>query len=387
MRLIDLPSGAPITKDDIDAALARLGNSGLFTEIRYTVNQDALTIIVKTAPGSQALPVRFANFVWWKPEELEPLVEARVPLFKGKLPLTGDLTDQVEAALVSLLADKGILNAQVSAHLSALGNAGGASDHNINGVVISIDQPQITLHNLDLNGVAPEAATHHDHSPSTRLKSDDFDLLLTSKAIVDTTVDVHRNAGYLDATVKQPFFSEPFKETVGYAVDASATVYPGARYHVAAIRIEGAPPALLDQLTHAIAINAGDPAGAMALRVGQGSAARFFINRGMLDATASVATSTDTTAHTVTYRFDVNPGPLYRFVALDISALSPVQRKVFLLRFAITPGAVADQTVTQAITASLLSAGAGGAIIHEKKNRTTHAVTYIVQPQTHASAQ
>jgi hypothetical protein len=37
--------------------------------------------------------VRFANFVWWQPAELEKLVEARVPLFHGELPINGSLMD------------------------------------------------------------------------------------------------------------------------------------------------------------------------------------------------------------------------------------------------------------------------------------------------------
>lgn len=381
MRLVALPSGEPITKEDIDQALERLGASGFFTEIRYSVTPDALTIIVKTSPGAHALPVRFANFVWWKPGELEALVQARVPQFKGSLPLAGDLTDKVEAALTSLLAENGIQNAHVTARLSSYAKDPDTPSSEIQTVTFALEQPQITLRNLDLNGVAPEAK-----SPMTfaiiRLKSDEFDLLLTSRAIVETTAEVHRNVGYLDATVKDPFFSEPVKQTVGYGVDASAVVYPGILYHVSAVTFAGVPPDMIDQLTSAVGIKPGDPAGALALRSGQGSAARFFINRGMLDGTASVAVARDTTAHTASYRFEVSPGPVYHFAALNISALTPVQQKVFLLRFAIKTGSVADQSVTAAITQSLLSAGLSGAVLLEKKNRANHTVTYTVQPQS-----
>ena len=106
LRTLKLQEGGPLSKADIEAALQRLADSGMFTDVSYTVNGTALTINVKQAAGAQALPVRFVNFVWWQPAELESVLEKRVPRFHGKLPLSGSLTDEVISALVSLLAEK-----------------------------------------------------------------------------------------------------------------------------------------------------------------------------------------------------------------------------------------------------------------------------------------
>ena len=102
LHLVNLPQGTSLSKQQIEAAMQRLADSGLFSDLSYTVGPDALTITVKPIAGAGALPVRYSNFVWWSPGELELLVEARVPLFHGKLPLTG----QLEAALASLLVEK-----------------------------------------------------------------------------------------------------------------------------------------------------------------------------------------------------------------------------------------------------------------------------------------
>lgn len=375
-RLLNLPSG-PVTKAQIDAAVQRLGGSGLFAEIRYTVGPDALVFILKPAPGTESLPVRFTNFAWWKPGELEPLVEARVPLFHGKLPLHGQLTDQVQAALVALLDDKGIHNAQVSARLSALG--GSAAGNEVNAVAFSIDQPQVMLRKIQLTGIAPEVASKMD-AVLADLTTQDFDTLLSPKAIVDNASDVHRNAGYLDVTVQDPFFSEPYKETVGYGVDASAVVYPGARYHVTTIAFEGLPPGTEAAVAKAAGIHPGDPAGEMTVRVAQAAAAAVLHSRGMLEATASAIITKNSAAHTVAYRLQIVPGPTYSFAGLDISALTAAQQALFLHSFHVRPGVTADETVRAGIIESLRAAGASRATIGEERNRATHKVTYILKP-------
>ena len=61
MRVVDLQPGA-ITKEQIEAALQRLGDTGLFTDLRYKIGPDELIITVTEAKAAQELPIRYANF-------------------------------------------------------------------------------------------------------------------------------------------------------------------------------------------------------------------------------------------------------------------------------------------------------------------------------------
>jgi hypothetical protein len=98
--------GVPITKEEIEAGLQRLGDTGMFTGIGYTVGPAALVVKLTPSAYAQLMPVRYINFVWWKPGELTPLIQARVPLYTGKLPQSGSLMNQVEVVLVALLREK-----------------------------------------------------------------------------------------------------------------------------------------------------------------------------------------------------------------------------------------------------------------------------------------
>ena len=196
-RLVNLKPGTPITREQIEAAMQRLADSGLFADLSYKVDSNALVFVLEPIAGAQAQSVRFANFVWWRPGELEPLVEARVPLFRGKLPLTGQLTAQVETALSALLAEKGVPNARVEAMQSTLGGIG---------VALTITQPPITLGDVRLTGIAPDTVDQINLIAS-RLAASEFDSAETPNTIVNNTLDTHRNAGYLDATVDPPVFA------------------------------------------------------------------------------------------------------------------------------------------------------------------------------------
>lgn len=377
MRLLELSPGQPVTRAEINAAMQRLGDSGLFTEVRYTVDANALVVIVKLAPGSQPLPVRFSNFVWWKPGELEPLVEARVPQFHGKLTLTGPLTDQVEAALAGLLEDKGISGAHVTARLSAPGPAGSASNTDAAAIALTVEQPQLTLGKIQVTGIAPglgrliEAALAH-------LTSDEFDTLITPGSIVASVTEMHRNAGYLDVSVKAPFFSEPYKQTVGYALDASVMVYPGALYRISVIRFDGIPSPLQLEVAKASGINVGDAAGARSLRLAQAATARVIEDHGWLEATANAVIQKDGSAHTVTYRITVVPGAMYTFAGVNIGALSPAQQALFLHAFHMKPGVVADLTLRSEMLRALEAAGASLTHVEGTRNVAKHTITYVL---------
>src|SRR5580704_1236737 len=81
-RISGLQQGVPLSRDDIQAALQKLGDSGAFEDLSFTVNDTALTIkLTPSATQNQALPVRFVNFAWWDYDELLHLLEQRVPLF------------------------------------------------------------------------------------------------------------------------------------------------------------------------------------------------------------------------------------------------------------------------------------------------------------------
>jgi outer membrane protein assembly factor BamA len=370
LHIAALPTGAPLTKQQIEAALQRLADTGLFSDISYTVNAAALTIKLTPSASSQLQPAHFANFVWWQPAELEALLEARVPAFHGQLPVAGTLTDQVEAALVSLLKTKGIDDATVEARQSG---------QSANAVTLSITRPSILIDHVNLEGSLP-ALARPIKSFTDSLHTQDFDLDEATRTLDESVADIYQKAGYLDVAVTPPTASAPHKDLLNYAVDLTASVQPGELYTIRAITI---PPVLSipsADLEAAASLHIGDAAASSALRLATAELKQACSNEGYLDATADVALAKDIAAHTIAYSFTITPGELYHLASIDASALTPQQQQAFASSFHPAPNSIVNKQLRTAIAQTLGQLHIAPIGLMTKGDRASHTATIVLKP-------
>jgi len=370
LRIANLPSSRPLTKDQIEAALGRLSDTGMFADLSYTVDGNALTIKLTPSAASQLQPVVFANFVWWQPAELESLIEQRVPAYHGKLPAAGTLTQQVEDALVALLHDKGV-DARIEARETGMGAAS---------VTLSIASPRVLVGKVDIANSLP-ALEKHIAGFTISLEGEDFDLGVATKSIHDSVSDIYQNNGYLDITVAAPTYGAPQKQADHYSVDLTDSVNPGPIYHVAQITIQAAPPVSEADLAKAAAIKAGDPASPLAQRVAAGEMQKTYSEAGYLAADVHFAISKDSNAHTVSYAVTTQPGEVFHLAGVDASALPPGNQAAFKQTFHVAPGTVADRNLLLAVHQALLDAHIGLTTIQMRSDNQAHTVVYVLKPR------
>ncbi|HEV2578293.1 MAG TPA: POTRA domain-containing protein [Acidobacteriaceae bacterium] len=331
--------GVPITKAEIEAGMQKLADTGAFTGLSYVVNDAALTIKLTSAAGGQALPVRFVNLVWWQPDELLQLLEARVPLFHGNLPLTGSLTDQVQAALVDLLSEKGIPDAKVTSGLST-SRVGGPIDS----VALSITSPQVLVGDTRFNGAIP-ALQPKLTSFSRKLAGQDFDRLTTSETVRQTSAEIFEDAGYLDISNDPPVFAPPRKELDHYVIDEEVTFHPGEIYRIGSINLQAAPPMSTADLTKALNVKVGGVASAVDLRLAESYLAQPYRERAYLTAEAHADLHKDPSTHTVACTFTIVPGGQFRLASVDTSALPPAAQSELARAWHPAPGTLMDQSL------------------------------------------
>ncbi len=378
LSTLALKEGAPLSKAEIETALQRLADSGSFTDVSYTVNDTVLTITVKQAAGAQALPVRFVNFVWWQPAELETLIEKRVPRFHGKLPLSGDITNDVISALTALLAEKGVPDAKVTASLSSTEGKG----EGVSSIALSITSPSIVIGDVTFLGAAALVRSQLDVAAS-RLAGQEFDATQSAASIRNSIADTHRNAGYLDATVDAPDFTPPKKDMLSYEVNASVLVHPGELYHIATLDMTTPPPVSADEAAKVTGLRIGQAAGAQNLRLASNAIARAYASHGLLEAHVLGVVDRNTANHTAAYRFSIDPGQLDHVTSVNGSALSQEQREAFASQFSGKPGAPADSIFAAEVFRALKAMHAENAIsISQRLNRQTHTVEMILSPKS-----
>jgi outer membrane protein assembly factor BamA len=375
LRISGLQQGIPLTRDDIQAALQKLGDSGAFEDLSFTVNDTALTIkLTPSATQNQALPVRFVNFAWWDYDELLHLLEQRVPLFHGTLPLQGNQTGQVEDALVALLREKGIPDARVTALPSS--NSPGEP---MNAVALSISSPEILVGQVQFDG-PPPAISEKFTTLSHALADRNFDLREINITIRDSAEAILTDAGYLDSTNDPLVFATPRKDLGGYVVDIQVPLHAGPLYHIGNIAIHPEPPLSDSDLRPALPFKIGDPADASEVRAAVSVLAHVYGDRGFLQALASANLDKNRSNRTVAYSFTFSPGPQYHLASVDASALPTELQQEFSSLWHGEPGAVVDKSFQDNLRDTLEKLHTRmGVFVAAKRDQDAHTVVIILQ--------
>ena len=374
LRISGLQQGVALTKDDINAALQKLGESGAFTDLSYTVNATALTIKLTPAPGSEPFPIRFVNFVWWDHDELLKILEQRIPLFHGTLPLQGNQTGEVEDVLVALLREKGVPDARVTALPSS-----DTPGEPMSAVALSISSPTILVGEVRFDGAVPAVAekfTNLTHALADR----NFDLREVNTTIRDSARTIFDEAGYLDAGNDPAVFAPPRKDLGGYVVDVQVPLHPGALYQIGSIAIHPEPPLGDSDLRAALPFKTGDPASSSGVRTAVAALAHVYGDRGFLQAHASATLGKDLSNHTVNYSFTFSPGAQFHLASIDTSALTPELQQEFSSLWHVAPGALVDQDFQTNLRETLEKLHTHmGILVAAKRDPAAHTVVIMLQ--------
>ena len=144
-------SGLPVStiahEEDFKKAARQLGESGAFSNIAFTFTYSSAgtRLEFQVTDADKFVPARFADFVWFTDEELLQKVHERIPLFKGELPATGRLPDQVSDVLQALLVENAI-----PGHVDYLRNNG--KSEQLESIVYNVAGVSIRIHHVEFPG-------------------------------------------------------------------------------------------------------------------------------------------------------------------------------------------------------------------------------------------
>src|SRR5260370_41642715 len=101
VALSELKIGQTIDAGVLDAAAARLLQSGLFKKLGYRVHSPngRATVTFVVEESAIMLPVVFEDFVWFSDEELVAAIRRDLPFYNGGAPATGATTDKLTTSL------------------------------------------------------------------------------------------------------------------------------------------------------------------------------------------------------------------------------------------------------------------------------------------------
>ena len=136
-------------KSEFKEALQKLGDTGLFSDLTYSYQYSSMgcRVELQVVENDKLVPIVFDNFVWFADNELLDLLRARVTLFDNRLPLDGNLSDQIEDALNGILAERKI---EGKADYLRAADMGGPIDS----YIYKINLRAILVRNMDFPGAA-----------------------------------------------------------------------------------------------------------------------------------------------------------------------------------------------------------------------------------------
>jgi outer membrane protein assembly factor BamA len=315
VRATGLKVDSQVTADDLQNAANRLGNSGAFSSVQFLFKPATGTKGVEAdfqvTDAETFLPAAFENFVWFTDAELQEAVHQAVPLYRGQIPTSGNMSDEVNAALTKLLASKG-LPSEVSCMLAAeFGQLPSAYKYKIGNANLKIADVYLSgashmLPEALAKALAPLKGTAY-------LRSD------VMKVLDKNLTPLYRQHGYLKFAIT----GLTPKLEANDQVNIEAGVSEGGQYRLGAYTWSGNTLIPGEELSKKISLKAGEPLNAVQLDRDLGQVKKMFGKFGREGVNINLVPAYS--GDTVSYNFQVTEGELYHMGKLEIEGIAPEQ--------------------------------------------------------------
>jgi outer membrane protein assembly factor BamA len=327
-------------EEEFKQAAQKLGETGLFTQLNYSYkySTQGCDLELQVAENDHLVPIIFDNFVWFSDDELLRLLRDRVPLFDGRVPGGGHLTDQIADTLGTLLAER-----KIGGRVEYM--ASGPLDGGIESYDYKLSMHAIVIRNMDFPG-ATDLETPLLQAAAKPLSGQDY--LRTKMRVQEkfNFLPVYHTRGYLKAKFAeaQAKVAEDGTQTL---VDVSFPVTPGVKYKLADMKFSGNNVFPAEKLRDLIHLKIGEPANSVELADDLQQIHKLYGTKGYLFAHADAEPTMDDAAATVAYELKVTEDEMYRMGELSIDGMPEENAKKMLAQWQMKKGDPYDSSYAQ----------------------------------------
>jgi outer membrane protein assembly factor BamA len=341
-----LPVGTIAHEEDFKKAARQLGESGAFADISFTYSYSGAGTKLEfhVTDADKFVPARFNDFVWFTDDELRQRIHDRVPLFKGDLPTTGRLAEQVSDILQAMLVEKAVPGHVEFVRATDKKDQLEAIDYGVSGVTIRVRQvefPGAGGSELPFFQEAAEKLTDREYSRG-----------LMSNFVERILLPTYHEHGYLKAAcappqpkvVKNTARQQDENRTPPTYVDVVFPITSGTQYKLTGWEWSGnkeIPTATLQPLLH---VKAGQTANTVQLETDMRTIQELYGSRGYVTASIKADAEYDDAAGTVAYQLEVKEGSLYHMGELQFRGIDNNLTARLRAAWKLRPGDVYDVT-------------------------------------------
>jgi outer membrane protein assembly factor BamA len=330
-----LKSEDELTVPEMSARGKFLMETGLFSKLTYTF--DGINLIFHIEPSPDLLPVKIVNLPLPTGKELDAQLRARLPLYRGRIPGSGGLCEQVRATLEQMLAEQGL---KATVQNEAIAGSGPDKTPAMN---FSIADPPVKVGAITINGGSARDVDIYFGKRLAKISGASFDTAATPAQIRAAVARYYAEQAYVDAGIDLhvlPSIANP--DSIAIPFDAIVT--PGKQYTLTGIQL--APGLLLTQAEMDTLIHErpGNLADARHVQRPLAVLEQRYHRQGQVAAKIQATPTFDRAAATVHYRVAVEPGLVYKMGKLDLSQIQPELATGILKAWKLKPGVVFDES-------------------------------------------
>ena len=328
-----LKPGAVLSYAEMNDRSQKLVDTGLFSAVSFKFDSATLTFQLTPAPG--LLPVRFENMPFGTGKDFDDSLHHQFPLYHGRVPELGGITESVRDALVRTLAAQGI-HAVV-----AVAPVRDAVSRQIVAVGFSITAPPVLVGELRTEG-AIVALDPKASAIVAQLRGVPYHAEESPQRMEAALRDYYIAQGYREPTVHAVAGVKPLIGADAIRVPFRISILPGAQYKLAAIDL--APGLLVTQaeFDKQSPLHPGDFADER-LKEDWKFIERQYHNRGYVRAKIQPAAAFDHVSKTVRYSVAVDAGPVYTMGSLTLEGVTDELRSAILAAWKMPAGAVFNE--------------------------------------------
>jgi outer membrane protein assembly factor BamA len=315
MAATDLHIGDTVSDDVFNRAVQTLGESGVFTNVAFTYSYSAAgtKLELQVADNDKLVPTKFENFVWLSDDALLNELRRRVPLFEGKLPLSGNLADRVSDALQAIL-----LQNNIPGHADYIRS--GPEDGPVDSYVFSVSNVDLKIHKVTVEGASP-AELSLLQEKAQRMIDGDYSRIRVETFSKRDLLPILLARGYLRAVFAPPQVKVQQQTPDETLLDLTLHVDPGQVYRVAGFEWSGNDAVPSDKLNPLLHLVPNQPANGVQLGNDLEEVRKVYGTRGFVKASVTPEPQFDDSKGTVSYRLVVHQGEVYLMGDLDIRGL------------------------------------------------------------------
>jgi outer membrane protein assembly factor BamA len=326
----------PIAYSEVKSHSQRLLDTGLFEAASFTYN--GVNLVFTLVPSTVLYSVRLQNLPLTPGKELDAALHDRVPLYHGKVPFDGGLTEQVRQALVAMLAAKGIQATVTAAPYTD------QKLHEVSAMSYAITAPPVKLGEIHLKGVSPELQVKGELVASRAMKTD-YDTENAAGNIERAFALFYSDEGYPAVKVHAEQMGNLVVSSEAIEIPFNVIVEEGRHYKLGSIHLPSGEPLTLAEInkTAGVVSNTVEKmsiAGGVTLRTALAFVTGQYKSKGYMDCVVTPRPQYDDANSIVNYTLEIQTGPVYTMGKLTIENGADDLRAVMLAAWKLPVGAV-----------------------------------------------